>query len=115
ERWQRALEAARDGGFDEAAQARALDRARRLCVGMEILAGVESPPDEAALRMEVQVERLHRGLAAGEADAAAPAEAVRALELEWLANGPMPAGARPDLEERFSSAREAALREVSAA
>ncbi len=35
------------------------------CVCMEIIAGVESPPDRAQLRMEYQVARLSASLAGG--------------------------------------------------
>jgi hypothetical protein len=79
---------------------RKLERKRIWCVCMEIVAGVESPPEFAALRMEYQVARLSASLAG----AAAKADAIydpRRLQERWYLTGALPAAAEAELDVRF--------------
>ena len=85
---------------------RNLERKRIWCVCMEIAAGVESPPEFAALRMEYQVARLSASLAG----AAAKADALydpRRLQEEWCLTGALPAGTEAELDARFLRALDA--------
>ena len=84
---------------------RNLERKRIGCVCMEIVAGMESPPEFAALRMEYQVARLSASLAG----AAAKADAIydpRRLQEQWCLTGALPAGAEAELDARFLRALE---------
>jgi len=104
-RWQRALAANGSQPFTDDELAANLEIRRELCVHMEILAGIESPPDEQTYRMNLQVKRLADGLAAGLQQSLA--EQVQAVELEWLGTGPaLPAEQAETLAARFERARE---------
>lgn len=79
---------------------RNLERKRIACVSMEIIAGVESPPECAQLRMEYQVARLSASLAG----ATAKADAVhdpRQLREQWCLSGALPAEQEAQLDARF--------------
>jgi hypothetical protein len=105
ERWQRALAANEGQPFTDEELAANLEARRELCVRMEILAGIESPPDEQAYRMNLQVKRLADGLAAGLQQSLA--EQVQAVELEWLGVGPaLPVDQAEAFAARFERARE---------
>ncbi|MDG4594926.1 MAG: DUF349 domain-containing protein [Candidatus Contendobacter sp.] len=83
-----------------------LERKRIWCVCMEIVAGVESPPEFAALRMEYQVARLSASLAG----AAVKSDAIydpRRLQEQWCLTGALPAEAEAALDARFLRALDA--------
>ena len=83
-----------------------LERKRVWCVCMEIVAGLESPPEFAALRMEYQVARLSASLAGG----AAKADTIydpRRLQEQWYLTGALPAAAEAELDVRFLRALDA--------
>ena len=85
---------------------RNLPRKRIWCVCMEIVTGLESPPEFAALRMEYQVARLSASLAG----AAAKADAIydpRRLQEQWCLAGALPAEAEAELDARFLRALDA--------
>ncbi|MDG4551213.1 MAG: DUF349 domain-containing protein [Candidatus Contendobacter sp.] len=85
---------------------RNLERKRIWCVCMEIVAGMESPPECAALRMEYQVARLSASLAG----AAVKADAIydpRRLQEHWCLTGALPAEAEAALDARFLRALDA--------
>ncbi|MCB1743194.1 MAG: DUF349 domain-containing protein [Gammaproteobacteria bacterium] len=73
-----------------------IDLARRLCICMEILAGLEGPAEEQELRMHIQMQRLARGLGRGDGD-----NDQESLDIinEWLLSAP-----RLDWEKRFVDA-----------
>ncbi|MFO1371244.1 MAG: DUF349 domain-containing protein [Candidatus Competibacteraceae bacterium] len=80
-----------------------LERKQVWCVCMEIVAGVESPPEFAQLRMEYQVARLSASLAG----AAAKGDALydpRQLQEQWCLTGALPAEAEIALDRRFLEA-----------
>ena len=73
---------------------------------MEIVAGMESPPEFATLRMEYQVARLSASLAG----AAVKADAIydpRRLQEQWCLTGALPAEAEAKLDVRFLRALDA--------
>ena len=85
---------------------RNLERKRIWCVCMEIVAGMDSPPEFAALRMEYQVARLSASLAG----AAAKTDAIydpRRLQEQWCLTGALPAGVEAELDARFLRALDA--------
>jgi exonuclease SbcC len=99
------------GAGDEAARAQLLaqredNRKRReqICLHLEILSGVDSPPEWEKQRLAFQVSRLAGHMADGESD---PLETDPQLEREWYLCGPAPASSAAALEERFERGRKA--------
>ncbi|TVQ89467.1 MAG: DUF349 domain-containing protein [Chromatiaceae bacterium] len=90
----------------------AANQARRhaLCLHLEIVAGVESPPALQTERMQVQVERLRGRISDGGADPLA--DATRLLRDWYLST---PASPSAELEARFARVRAALLQPLSAA
>lgn len=107
-RFNRALEALKDGGdtLDAFRNDFAADGERRaeLCLHLEILAQVDSPPELTQTRLQFQVTRLTERMREGEKD---PLEATSRLLQEWYLCGPAPASDAAALEERFLRARRA--------
>ncbi len=79
------------------------DRAELICVRMEILAGLQSPPEATERRMQYQVDRLNRGLSRGERDTRSRAEQLRELQQEWYCLGPVMEDGE-QLRQRFLAA-----------
>ena len=98
-----------EGGAPEAArelQARLeenLERKKVWCVCMEIVAGVESPPAFAPLRMEYQVARLSASLA-GAASRNDVIYDPQQLQEQWRLTGALPASEAAELDNRFMKA-----------
>jgi exonuclease SbcC len=83
-----------------------LEKKQNLCLHVEILAGVESPPEFAQQRMEFQVSRLSAAFNGGDLDQAgepSPDE-MREVRLEWCLTGLLPATRTQALEARFERA-----------
>jgi hypothetical protein len=78
------------------------ERREELCLKLEILAGVESPPAHAQRRLELQVTRLAGRMGDGEPD---PLSGASELLHDWYLCGPAPVSA--DLAARFGRIREA--------
>jgi hypothetical protein len=86
-----------------------------LCLRLEILARVESPPELSAERLALQVDRLKEHMREGEQD---PLSSVSRLIEDWYLCGAASAELAPALQSRFERAREAlerAGRETEAA
>jgi hypothetical protein len=79
---------------------RNLERKHVWCVCMEIVAGLESPPDQAQLRMEYQVARLSASLAGAAAKTDSLYDAPQ-LQEQWLLTGALPIEAAAALDQRF--------------
>jgi hypothetical protein len=73
------------------------ERRRRLCLELEIAAGVESPPELNQERLRLQVERLAERMSEGEGD---HLKGVPELLVDWYSCGPAPAD--PRLDERVA-------------
>lgn len=106
-RFQRALEAARGGAGPLAClrEAHAGSNARRaeICLQLEILARIDSPPELTKERLAFQVARLKDHMRDGERD---PLEGAQRLIEEWYLTPAAPTAAPPGLIERFERARE---------
>jgi DNA repair protein SbcC/Rad50 len=76
------------------------ERRRGLCLQLEVLAQVDSPPGLAEEHMALQVARLSGHMAGGEQ---APLAGASDLLADWYRCGPAPADA--ELESRFERAR----------
>lgn len=82
------IEAALNADRDDANQCR-----RLLCIDLEILLGVDSPAEDASLRMQVQLERMKKhgiGQAQPQTD-----EVLNELKVDWLC---LP-GAEPEIQK----------------
>ncbi len=80
-----------------------LERKKVWCVCMEIVAGVESPPAFAPLRMEYQVARLSASLA-GAASRNDVIYDPQQLQEQWRLTGALPASEAAELDNRFMKA-----------
>ncbi|GAB4180804.1 MAG: hypothetical protein Tsb002_00070 [Wenzhouxiangellaceae bacterium] len=105
---QQALTALSAEALAEALALRAV-RATELCIAIEYLAGLESPPEQQEARMQYQVQRLAARLGQGEQQLA-PREELQQMVADWLAALPlMPADYQP-LEARFKAAWDVATK-----
>jgi len=86
-----------------------LEQKQMLCIRMEVVASVESPPEFAKARMEYQVQRLSRSFTQRDVADLATAKRQEALEIEqqWYSTGLLPAAQNAALEQRFLRALEA--------
>jgi hypothetical protein len=73
------------------------ERRRRLCLELEIAAGVESPPELNQERLRLQVERLAERMSEGEGDRL---KGVPELLVDWYRCGPAPTDS--GLDERVA-------------
>lgn len=78
-----------------------------LCLRMEILAGVDSPPEMARARMEYQVNRLSRAMGHGEPESGDPRAEALDVERSWYLCAPSAPDRAEELEARFHRALEA--------
>jgi exonuclease SbcC len=102
----RALTDAGEQGRWLAGQEANAGRRAEICLQLEILAGIESPPEAAQERLALQVSRLAGHLGEGEGDSLI---ALPSLELDWYQTGPAPHARAETLENRFQRALAAAL------
>ncbi len=104
-RFDRAAGAALAGGGQRAALLDELEAGRetleRLCLRMEILSGVESPPEARQARLAFQTDRLTRAMGGGDAD---PIGTPEEIEREWCLTGGVPGEAGAALQARFERA-----------
>lgn len=104
-RFERALKATGDAAELDGLRQSFADNGRRraqLCLQIEIAAGVETPPEFAQQRLELQVARLAERLSEGEEDSLQ--SGLRLLD-DWYLLGPAPRD--PALEQRFERVRAA--------
>ena len=105
QRFQKACAAASTG--EQSFSKKTVSNKETLCVRMEILAGVESPPEAAKARLAYQVERLSAAMSGKKIES--PEQKIEAQEIEqsWYLSGAVPAEQTQRLEQRFSKACEA--------
>ena len=73
----------------------------RLCLRMEILCGVESPPEAREARLAFQADRLAKAISQGSED---PIGNINDIEREWCLTGGEPTAWETRLQERFEAA-----------
>ncbi|MFT6438044.1 MAG: hypothetical protein ACJAVI_006129 [Candidatus Azotimanducaceae bacterium] len=81
-------------------------RRQQLCAQIEILAGLDSPESAAKIRMQLQIERLQRGLSRGERDERDVETQLQALQIVWYSLGHL-ALAEASSCNRFKAAEKA--------
>ncbi|HSR66844.1 MAG TPA: DUF349 domain-containing protein [Acidobacteriota bacterium] len=99
-----ALLEGRSQDWDETA-AKHLREADLLCVRMEMLAGIDSPPESAEVRMRYQVSRLSSALVDREKPANPKSEAEE-IEHDLCFLGPLPDEKAEGIQKRFLQALE---------
>jgi hypothetical protein len=80
------------------------EAARLICIKLELLAGIESPPEDQEMRMEYQVSRLKREFSERQKETRSHEEQLRALQIDWYCLGPIPSKQLEGLKQRFRSA-----------
>lgn len=80
-------------------------RAARQVLTMELIAGVDSPPEAASDRMALKVDRLNQSMR-GERPERDPEEEMEELLSEWAATGPLPDDEGESLEHRVAETLE---------
>ena len=80
-----------------------LEQHQLLCIRIEILGEIQSPPESQAQRMAYQVSRLSEGLGQGGSEKDSISQ-VNDLEVEWLSLTKLPSETLEPLKERFYSA-----------
>lgn len=104
-RYQQAVESLQQGNRPAADALTAnAARLRDLCIRMEIAAGLESPADDQARRMALQVNRLSSGLQQRQQDMLTGARLLEALQVDWCSVGPVAPAERSIFHTRFQAA-----------
>lgn len=95
-----------EGSRDQLQAASPQNRTRReeLCLQLEVLSGVDSPPEQSEARMALQVSRLSEALSQGKST---PNDEFDGLVKEWYTTGPAMDETAASLEQRFQLARSA--------
>jgi exonuclease SbcC len=83
-----------------------LDNKEMLCVRMEILAGVDSPPESKQARLAHQVARLSAAMGGEPIDARDPQIEAEEIERDWYLSAAVSPEQTQTLEQRFSKASE---------
>ena len=81
-------------------------QARELCVEMEILAGVDSPAEDKAVRMQCQLNHLQKGLGHHAGSNRERAQQINTMALQFDCLGPLPDSIRNTLQERIRKVRQ---------
>ncbi|NJO14650.1 MAG: DUF349 domain-containing protein [Thioploca sp.] len=81
-----------------------LSQKETLCIRMEIVAGIESPPGAAPARMAYQVARLSEAMSGGERKIVDKLVEAEEIEQVWYLSGAVPAEQTANLEQRFNRA-----------
>ncbi len=103
----RARQALEAGEIPPAFSEQTLQELDLLCIRLELLAGIDSPPEATQRRMAYQVEKLSRAMGGDKPAAIADPDAeIREVETAWYLLGPL--GIQHPLEQRFEYARQAA-------
>jgi exonuclease SbcC len=99
-----ALSSATDAKTLSALSTQAEQQARRLCTELEISANAETPKEDQALRMQLQLEQLKAAFGQTKQSAADIIKHARDEQLRLQCLGPMSLELRNQLSERFATA-----------
>ena len=95
-----------------------LEAKETLCIRMELLAGIDSPPEASQARLRYQVSQLSQGMRQGRGDreprvqpSRRPRDEALYIELAWHQIGLLPPGHAEPLQMRFQHARDAFYRQ----
>lgn len=79
--------------------------ARELCVEMEIQAGLPSPDEDRALRMQQQLKHLKQDFGQGVLTSSERAVILNRLKMQFLCIGPLSTDTRSQLQPRMEKIR----------
>lgn len=79
------------------------EKARELCISAEIIADLETPAADKALRMQVQLKQLKNSFGSRESKSAA--QQVSELEIQMLCLGPLESTTRKSCDQRIEKSR----------
>jgi hypothetical protein len=79
-----------------------LEKRRQLCLQLEIAAGIDSPAEFAAARMQLQVSRLADALSHRQGETSGADGQLRELLAQWYRAGPVPPAEQDALEARIA-------------
>ncbi len=96
----------------EALEKEGLQAADLLCVRLEVLAGLDSPPESAGTRRQYQVSRLSAALSEREAPPDPQVE-FEDVQRSFFLTGPLPVDAYQPMQRRFEKAMKAFLEQKS--
>ena len=75
---------------------------RDLLIRMEVAAGIETPAEDKARRMQYQLQHLQQGMTSAGIDDAR--QTLAKLDLQWMASGPVKTAVRDALNSRYLKA-----------
>ena len=75
---------------------------RDLLIRMEVAAGIETPAEDKARRMQYQLQHLQQGMTSAGIDDAR--QTLAKLDLQWIASGPVKMAVRDALNSRYLKA-----------
>ena len=84
-----------------------IEEKQAYCIRMEILAGIESPPEAAQARLAYQVDRLSAAMTGGEKTSMNPQQEALEIEKSWYLSAAVSREQTPILEQRFNKAYQA--------
>ena len=97
------IEARRDSALTDMDRDAITAERRMLCIRLEILMDIESPPEDRALRMQYQLQQMNQsGLGQPAIDAK---QLIENMELDWLCMPGAEAEQQVALDERFQRAK----------
>jgi hypothetical protein len=84
-----------------------IEEKQAYCIRMEILAGIDSPPEAAQARLAYQVDRLSAAMTGGEKTSMNPQQEALEIETSWYLSAAVSREQTQILEQRFNKACQA--------
>jgi uncharacterized protein involved in tolerance to divalent cations len=84
-----------------------IEEKQAYCIRMEILAGIDSPPEAAQARLAYQVDRLSAAMTGGEKTSMNPQQEALEIEKSWYFSAAVSREQTQILEQRFNKAYQA--------
>ncbi len=105
QRFQQACDACKNG--EDIVNTKGIQEKQIYCIRMEILAGIDSPPEAAQARLAYQVDRLSAAMTGGEKTSMNPQQEALEIEQNWYLSAAVSREQTKILEQRFHKACQA--------
>ncbi len=105
--WAKAMQKRRDRSTNKTSTEKA--RGEKICLELEVAAGVDSPAEAKQARLDLQVSQLNASLGTGEATK----KSIAKLQRDWYSVGPLTAADRKSLGQRATTAIAALARSTN--